>query len=515
MLPECLPGSSKALSKERTNSYGDILKSSSIAGAAQAVSLVVGMFRTKLVAVLLGPGGVGLIGLYESTFGLVGTLTGLGIGQSAVRQVAEAHGSGDVRQVGRTVCVLRRVCLFTGLMGAVLTACLANPLSFWTFGNTERALPICILGVTLLLTAISDGQSALLRGVRRIGDLARMQVISSLVTLVSNVALYAWLGERGIVPVFVVSAAVNLGFSWWFARRATLTLVAVSPRETFAEARGLVNLGLAFMFSSLLAAVVTLATRSLILRDFGIDANGLYQAAWSVSGVFAGFILNAMSMDFYPRLTAATGDGQLVNRLVNEQGEIGILLALPGLLATAVFSPWILQILYSSAFKPAAELLPWFVLGIFGRVVSWPMGFIQLAKGSARWFSVTQAVFHILHFAFIWTGLRLFGLVGVAFAFALAYVCHTVVAFLVARGLTGFSLSRDFGLLLAEAGVALLLTFLLTHLAPLWAVASFGGALVALCSLFSLRRICLRLGDEHRISRYVASVPAVGPWLLK
>ena len=172
-----------ALPVSRSASYGQILKTSSMAGGAQAISLVLGMVRTKLVALLLGPTGVGLIGLYDSVIGLTGTFTGLGVGSSAVRQVAEAHGSGDAERVGRTVRVLRRVCWLSGLFGAVLTWALAQPLSRWTFGSGERAIPIAILGLTLLLTAVSNGQLALVRGVRRIGDLVRIQVLSSVTGL--------------------------------------------------------------------------------------------------------------------------------------------------------------------------------------------------------------------------------------------------------------------------------------------------------------------------------------------
>ena len=68
---------SSAMVAPRSSSYSQTLKSSSIVGGAQAVSLVLGMVRTKLVALLLGPTGVGLIGLYDSVISLTGTLTNL------------------------------------------------------------------------------------------------------------------------------------------------------------------------------------------------------------------------------------------------------------------------------------------------------------------------------------------------------------------------------------------------------------------------------------------------------
>ena len=41
--------------KPHRNSYGQILKSSSIIGGAQGINYLIGMVRVKLVAVLLGP----------------------------------------------------------------------------------------------------------------------------------------------------------------------------------------------------------------------------------------------------------------------------------------------------------------------------------------------------------------------------------------------------------------------------------------------------------------------------
>jgi antigen flippase len=177
------------VSKPEKNTYGDILRASSIMGGAQALNYLVGMVRVKIIAVLLGPAGVGLIGLYSSALGLVGTVTSLGIASSGVREVALAHGQDDPQAVARTVTVLRRACWATGLLGWALSAAAAVPLSRWAFGDTAHAAAIAVLGVTLLLGAISGGQTALLQGVRRIGDLARIQVVAMLLNTVVAIGL--------------------------------------------------------------------------------------------------------------------------------------------------------------------------------------------------------------------------------------------------------------------------------------------------------------------------------------
>ncbi len=158
--------------------------------------------------------------------------------------------------------------------------------------------------------------------------------------------------------------------------------------------------------------------------------------------MFAGFILNAMGQDFYPRLTSVASDNTSVNLLVNEQTEVGILLALPGLLTTLAFSPLVIQIFYTEKFIAAAEMLPWFVLGIFGRVISWPLGFIQMAKGASRIFAGTETASHALHLLFIWIGLKYFGILGMGVAFATLSACHAALSFGIAVRLSGFRWSR-------------------------------------------------------------------------
>ena len=495
---------------DRTPTYGQILKSSSIIGGAQGLNLLIGMVRTKLVALLLGPSGVGLVGLYQSATALLGTLAGLGITKSGVRQIAEAAGSGDEERVGRTVCVLRRTCWLTGFLGMVLTVALARPLSVWTFGNGERAVPMAILGLTFLLGSISGGQMSLIQGFRRISDLARLQVWSAAASTIISIGLYGWLGERGIVPVLLVSALLNLGLSWWFARRVAVPAARVTWGETFTEARGLIGLGLAFMWSGLLAAAVTLATRAMILRGFGMEANGIYQAAWGISGLFAGFILGAMGADFYPRLTEAAHDNCEVNRLVNEQTEVGMLLALPGLLGTLVFSPLVIRIFYSAKFTEAAELLPWFLLGVWGRVVSWPLGYIQLAKGAARWFAVTETVFSLLHLGMVWAGLRGVGLKGAAVAYAALYGLYILGMLWAAARLSDFRWSRSVALLFLAAASAVVATFILMKFAPDLPARILGGFLVLCSGFYCVRQICRRLGTQHRLSRMVLQLPLIG-----
>lgn len=496
-----------AATRPTGSSYGQILKSSSILGGTQAAVYLISLLKTKVAAVLLGPQGVGLVGLYQSATAMVAIVVGLGLNSSGVREVAQASRSGDAIDLARTVTVLRRLCWITGASGWLLTVILAWPLSVWTFGNGEKAHDIMILGGTVFIGCVSGGQIALLQGMRRIADLALVNFLCVIGGSAASIALYAWLGAQGIVPALMLSSLISFGFNWWFSRRICVADAPLGWLETFLRARRLLHLGVAMMWSGLLVTIVAFVTRSLIVRDLGLEANGFFQAAWTISGMFFGFIVGAMSADFFPRLSAAAGDNTTLNRLVNEQTEIGVLLAVPGLVGTVVFAPFLIEILYSSEFSGATSLLPWFVVGVFFQVVSWPIASVLLAKSHSKSFALVETAINgvqILATVFL---MNVFSLKGAAMAFVVAQVVHITVYFSIVAQRTDLVWSRPVRKLLVYS-VMSLASAIVVHLYchGVW-LFLLGIVVVAVCGLISLRGVGKRLDPMSRLARKLKDLP--------
>lgn len=489
------------------SSYGQILKASSITGGAAGITLLLGMVRVKFAAVLIGSAGVGLSASFSSIQNLAGTVAGLGIQSSAVRDVAAAAGQNDAEAVGRAVVTVRRVCWLTGAAGMAILGLLSPVISRLTFGSDAYTMDIAALGLVILLANLSGGQMAILQGVRRIGDMAHANVLGAAGATIVAVGFYLRLGLRGIVPALVAVAAVQLLLSWWFARRVPVLPVVLTWRQTFQEARGMVKLGLVLMWNAVLVNVVSFATITFITAKYGIDGVGFYSAAFALSGVFVNFVLGAMGSDYYPRLTAVAADRVAVNRLVNEQTEVGLLLAVPGLLATMSMAPWILPLFYSDAFVPAVALLQWFTLGCLGRVVSWPLGFVMMALGKGRWYLLTETGANLLHLALIVVGSIAFGLAGVAVAFALLYVVYAVAVLAVARQLTGFRWSSETRRIVLGAVAAALGSFGASAVLSFWSATVFSGLIVAVASVVCLRMLFARVGSQSSLVERIRSLP--------
>jgi PST family polysaccharide transporter len=362
---------------------------------------------------------------------------------------------------------------------------------------------VAILGAVALLEAVSSGQKALLQGLRRVGDIARIQIAAAVLTTLLAVGIYAWLREDGIVPVIILTSLVQLSCSWFFARRVGVQEVPQPWQETWRNFGQLFKLGSALMYGAVLTAMAGLAIRALMVRDLGLEAAGLYQAAWTLSGMFGAIVLQALATDFYPRLTEVSQNSTAMNRLINEQIEVGMLLALPGVSAAIAFAPWLIQLLYSTKFTMAAELLPWLVIGVFGQVVTWPLGMVMQAKAATGWLYFNRTHNAIVQLVCTAGLISMMGLLGAALGYLLYIVWQGLLALYIARRLTRFRVSREmqrvFWLCLGAISISVILG---VRSQQLW-VALVSGAFVGAVLLGACSELRKRLPDGSRLNRFL------------
>lgn len=492
------------------NSYAQILKSSALVGGSKIVDILVGMVRVKVMAVLLGPAGFGLMGFFSSIADITRSISGMGVNTSGVRQIAEAVGSNDQARIARTAAVLRRTSWLLGSLGALFLIIFCRQVSQFTFNSEAYAWPVAMLSLAVLIRTASDGQGAVIQGTRRILDLAKCAVLGSLLGTAVTIPLIVIFREQGVAPSLVALAVMSFCLTWWFSRKAGIAPVKLAPGEFSVEARALLRLGVAFMASGLLTLGSGYAIRLIVQGHYeipkeGLEAAGYYGAAWALGGLYIGMILEAMGADFYPRLTGLAHDNEACNRTVNEQTEISLLMAGPGVLGTMTLAPFVIMLFYSPAFEQAVPLLRWLCLGMMLRVISWPMGFIVLAKGRQRPFFWSEVAWAVVHVLLAWLCVRQFGLNGAGIAFFGSYLFHICLIYLIVRRMSGFRWTaanwRIVMVLLPLVGVI----FVSFQWLPKWAALGV-GVVATLGSMIYALRTMVRLLPLERLPRVVQTV---------
>lgn len=405
-------------------SYRQIVKSTVVVGGATAGSIVIGLVRTKIFALLLGPLGIGLLGLLQAILGTATTVFQLGFQVSGVRQVAATEADPERSAVARAA--LWSLTWPLGLAGALLLWLAREPVAMLATGSTQHSDDVGFLGVGVWLTVIATTQLAVLQGYRRIGALARVKLWSALLGAVIGIGLVYWLRERGIVWAILAGPLASIivahhyhpSFPKW--RWRDLKLAAMRP-----EWLALIKIGAAVTLSGVVAHAAGVVARALIVREGGLDDAGLFQAAWGVSSTNLTLLLGAMSADYFPRISAVAGDPEKAGRLVHQQLGFALLAGGPLLVAMSGGAPLVLQLLYSSQFTGAAHLLQWQLMGDAMKLVGWALGMVLLARQDTRSYLASELGFPVVYLGLLAALLPRMGIDAAGIAYFCAYAAYS------------------------------------------------------------------------------------------
>lgn len=427
---------------EENKSHKQILKSTGIVGGAQVLSIIIGVVRTKVIALLLGPAGIGIAGILQSTIDIVRNATGFGINFSGVKDIAEANGTADKLRIARTITIVRRWALGTGILGMLVTLALCIPLSDYAFGNDSYALSIATLSVILVITSISAGQLALLQGLRQITQLAKATLYGAFIATTITLPLYWWLGIDGIVPAMLITALIALIISWFFTRRIKVVKPKLTVSETFNGGLSMMKLGFFIVITGFMATVTMYIVRAFVAKEMSIDAVGYFQASWVITNSYIGIVLNAMLADFFPRLSAINTDNIASNKLINEQMEMAFLLGAPLLITMLGLSFVVIEMLYSSLFVMAVPILQWQIAGSIITLIAWPIGVMFLAKSKGIYCIITDGLWSALYIIFVIFGWNYFGFNILGIAYVWASFAKLLSVWFSARRLGKFAFSK-------------------------------------------------------------------------
>ncbi|NMH88332.1 O-antigen translocase [Flavivirga algicola] len=487
---------------EDKKSYRDIIKATSLFGGVQVFNIIIAIVRSKIIAVLLGPAGMGIAGLLGSSLGLISSLTNFGLGTSAVRDIAAAYETGDQNRISKVISIFRRLVWLTGLLGAFVTLIFSKALSNLTFGNTEYTVAFIWLSCTLLFNQLASGQGVLLQGTRKLKYLAKANMVGSFVGLFVTVPLYYYYGIDGIVPAMIMASIFSLIITWYFSRKVTIEKVKVTRKETIYESKGMLKMGFMLSLSGLIGVAASYIVRIYISNIGGVDDVGLYNAGFTIIGTYVGLIFSAMATDYYPRLSGVAKDNRKAALLINQQAEVGILILAPILTIFLIFINWVIIILYSTKFIEVSGMIHWAALGMYFKAASWSIGFILLAKSASTVFFWSELIANVYIIIFNLIGYKYLGLNGLGISFLISYIFSLIQIYFIANYKYNFTFNLVFYKIFSFQLILGIISFLIIKFIPTpWAYI-MGLPFIFVSCWYSFKELDNRLNLKEIISKF-------------
>lgn len=415
------------------SNFKEGLKGTSLFGGVQVFKILISIVRSKLVAVLLGPSGMGILGLLNSTIDLIYNISNVGLTTSAIRDLSEANAQNDSERLKRVIAVFRKLVWITGIIGTLICLMLSPVWSKLTFGNHDYTVTFILIAITILFRQLSDGQNALLQGTHRYKFLAISNLWGGLLGLLFTIPMYYFWGVAGIAPGIVATYFINLCLSWYYSNKIKIERLSISIKNAIIEGKGIIRLGFFLALNGLFGTAVAYLIRAYVGYKGGVADVGLYTAGFAIVETYVGMIFTAMGTEYYPRISGLAKNEKTFNDAINQQIEISLYLMAPLICLFVVFGRLGIVILYSNEFLPIEMMLYLAMIGILFKAPSWCFSYAILAKGDSKVFFFSEIV-TVANVA--WLNMlfyNLFGITGLGISFIIVYILYLIQESLICK----------------------------------------------------------------------------------
>lgn len=386
------------------------------------MNILLNIVRTKLVAIYLGPAGVGLSSIFNETRELIHESTNLGMDQSGVREISVAYEqwqeTGDREPVNRAIALVRSWVALFALLGAVVCLLLAYPLSLSTFGDASHWTNYLLLSPAVAMATITCGEMAILKATRRLKVIASLSTVNIIVGTCTNIPLYYLYGMRGIIPAILLFGLCQMLIVMYFSYKD------MPPQLRFEKAFLLIGkpmllLGGAFVIQGFLEHGTKLSIQAFINHHGSLEDVGLYNSSTMIISVYLGIFASSIAADFYPRLSGIFNDEKKRALTLYRQIDVIQMLTAPMLVAFLIGAHIIVPLLLSEEFAGIIPILEIALVSCLIRSMSQPMAFMPLAAGDSKMFLFVDIIDFALMFICYTTCYAFLGLIGLAYGICL------------------------------------------------------------------------------------------------
>ncbi|GAB4482545.1 MAG: lipid III flippase WzxE [Anaerolineales bacterium] len=450
----------------------DLLEAYGFFGLQHGSSVLLGLLRAKILAATLGPFGVGIFSQANALFTLLQGFFILGLGGSLTKMIAERYASEDYDGLNQTILTVLLAYGSIGVIFVLLCVIFAQPLAQFTFNDAAYLPYVVIVSLTAFAWLHYQEMLIIFRGLMQWREASLAAIVGNSINLVIMViCVFLW-EVWGAVLSLLLAQAVSFLLSFWLLLRSTAKRHPIrfwKAKPQWQILRSLLDFAGPLTVMNLLGTLLYLTIRSQIIRQLGAEANGLYQAAYSVSYAYMGFVNTAIWGYGIPKLSSLKQNLSEVVHIQNNSLRLGWLVMVPFTIALLAGREIWIPLLFSSAFLSVAPLFIWQLIGdvIFFVRMNILISMVPLEK--MRHYFFEGVTYWVLWTAFSVTFIPRWGIAAVILGYCWINFAFLLFDMTVQSRVNGFRLRQD-NRRMFKVGIPLMgLGYLLAQFIPnLW-----------------------------------------------
>lgn len=412
--------------REQNTLSRTIIKTMGMFGSIQVFNILCSIIRTKLIALWIGPVGMGLFAIFNSAIEMIGNITNLGLRTSSIRNISQETNNGG--KLNRICTVVRRWTLVLGILGAIVIASASPLLSQMSFGDKNHIWGYIALSIAVLANTLTNGEHSILQGTSLLRKLAKASLYGAFTGLLLSIPLFYFLGEDSIIPSIICYSLSILFFSYLLRNKNVgIQGETLSIKDTINLGKDFLKLGIFITLTDIATQITNYAFISYLNNASSTEMVGYYQTGYTLIAKYTALIFSSLGVEYFPRLSKVSHSNIRLNTFVSQEINIVLMILTPVIIAFILCRRLIISILYSPDFFIIETFISVGIIGMIFRAISWCMAFVILAKGTGKIFFITEITSTIIFLFLYIPAFNIFGLNGFGVAFLLWYLFYSII----------------------------------------------------------------------------------------
>lgn len=405
-------------------SYATIIKEASLFSGVQIVLLLVSMIRNMIIAKYLGVEATGIVGVLQNITGLFIAIFSIGLPILLVRSFALKQ----TIKIQTQQLIIKRTIIFLGIVGSILFYFLVPLFSNELFSHDGYDWILKVTAIVILLKQLSTINISVLQGKQHLNLLAKLNIVSSIISLIIAIPLYYYFKLEGVIFGFIAMYLIEVIVSFLSVKRNKIDTIT-TPNNYLS----IIKEGIVIGYGNILTLLAQFLVIYYVTSQAGNIQAGYYTAGFSIINNYVALIFVAMSTGYLPRIIKLLDSKSRLQTEMTKQ--LNFSLAVIGALSTIciLFASFIVNFLFSDSFGIVVPFLRVAIFGIIFKSVSWCLGYLIIARVDKKVLMFTGGIFNILFTLMLIYGFHTKGIIGVAYAFVIYNILHFISVSLIVR----------------------------------------------------------------------------------
>jgi PST family polysaccharide transporter len=443
----------------------ELLKSISKLTIPTVINLVFSILRNKVLAVVVGPIGLGVYSQIINMSNLIYAILPIGaIG--LIRYTSNYYENNRKEDIAYLYKYFFKRNLIVSFVLAFLIVFFRQDISFYLFSSAEYSNYFILLSIIVPINLLFSFIDIYLRGIRKINVYVLFLSINSLLSIIFTIPLIIFAGIYGAIIALVSNILLSIIVGFIILKKYELFLdFKVTAKIDSATINNIYKFGFASLISLVLQNVVILLIRSIVAAKLSLNDVGLFQSVYSISTGYFGIFFTLMSTYSIPKLSALNKMSE-INNEVNTTIKLLLLVYTPIIVFFFVFRSYAIKLLYSSDFVLAKGLLIYQAPAEFFKALSWVMGLWLIPTLRIKQWMTFEILYYCLFFLFFYLFIEVagLGLKSTSISYLISYIVFFIINYIYFIKTSKFKFSRENLKIILSSFLVLMFSFLFSYL---------------------------------------------------